>query len=159
MKLIRWLFSFGAKYRKREEKYFKDSRRIGNGGHLIMLILYALAPLVSLWALFNLNWDADYWPLKFFCFAGVIFIVHAPTELMVTGIIALRHRAAMKMANKVHNTIETQVTGKESSREIRGTSPKTDLAIGITGIILSIAVVVAFVIMLMYYLTHPYLYI
>ena len=149
MRFIKWLFSFGTKYRKREEKYFQDSRRIGNGGYLITLILYAAVPLVSLWALFHLRWDSDYWPLKIFCFAGVIFIVHAPAELMVTGIIALRHRAAMKLANKMHNTIETQVTGQQSSREIRGTSPKMDLVIGITGIVLSIAVVAAFVSMLM----------
>ena len=40
---IKWLFNFGAKYRKREEEYHRISRKFGNSGELFGFVIYAAA--------------------------------------------------------------------------------------------------------------------
>ena len=85
-------------------------------------------------------------------------IFTAPTELMVLGIVALRHRLRMRVQNQVENAaiggLAEAISGKEMTeedkkhleeRKARGTSDKLDLVIGILGIVMSVVVVIAFV--------------
>ena len=89
---------------------------------------------------------------------GAILILYVPTELMVIGVIALRHRLRMKIENKVtsvaiEKTVEAisgeEITGENKEEvenyEARGTADKYDLTVGILGIVLSVVVVIAFI--------------
>ena len=153
---LKFMFSFGEKYRKREEKYARDSRKFGNSGELIVLIILAVIPILSLWGLFH---DIGMWKIP--CILGVTLILYSPSELMITGIVALRHRAKMKIQNKVEGALigktaemiaGEDITEKDKEKinnyEAKGTAHKYDLAVGILGITLSIAVVITFVVML-----------
>ena len=161
MKFFGWIikyFNFGKKYRKREGEYHNKSKKLGTSGELLMLVFYTALPLLSLWGAFKLPWEGEILILKIFCFLGILFIFQAPAELMITGIVALRHRAKMKLKNKVTGEILGKTTevlsGQELSEEAKdkvenyeakGTANRYDLVVGILGIVLSVAVVVAFV--------------
>ena len=154
MKFLKWFFSFGAKYRKREAEYARRSRKFGTSGEMFGLFLLAAVPLLSAWGLF-----ADISSgLKVACIFGAILILYVPTELMVIGVIALRHRLRMKIENKVtsvaiEKTVEAisgeEITGENKEEvenyEARGTADKYDLTVGILGIVLSVVVVIAFI--------------
>lgn len=154
MKLLKWFFNFGEKYRKKEEEYARKSRKLGTSGELIGLFLLSAVPLLSLWGMFSniaIGW-------KLLLIIGVVTIFYIPGELMVTGIVALRHRLKMKITNKIHGAMLEKTTevlsGEELSEEnkekfgnykAKGTAPKYDLVVGICGIALSVLVIVAFV--------------
>lgn len=155
-KFLKFMFSFGEKYRKREEKYARDSRKFGTSGDLFVLIILAVIPVLSLWGLFS---DIGMWKIP--CILGVTLILYSPPELMITGIVALRHRARMKIQNKVEGALigktAEMIAGEKMSEadkeqvenyEAKGTAHKYDLAVGILGITLSIAAVIAFAVML-----------
>ncbi len=159
MNILKWFFSFGEKYRKKEQDYANKSRKFGTSGELVTLILFTALPLLSLWGCFAVPWEGNYWILKIFCILGALSIFMVPSELMILGIVALRHRLKMKIANKVHDVVIENVTetvsGQELSEEdkqkmeeknLRGTANRYDLAVGIIGIVASIAVVIAFVV-------------
>ncbi len=118
------------------------------------LILYTAVPLLSLWGLFS---DV-HWGLKIFCGMGALTIFMAPSELMITGIVALRHRMRMRVQNKVEGAMigktAEMISGEELTGEAkekidnyqaRGTADTYDLVVGICGIVLSIVVVLAFI--------------
>ncbi|MBR2052935.1 MAG: hypothetical protein IKB21_02695 [Clostridia bacterium] len=154
MKFLKWFFNFGEKYRKKEEEYAQKSRKFGTSGELIALFFLSAVPLLSLWGMFSniaLGW-------KLLLIVGVVTIFYIPGELMVMGIVALRHRMKMKAINKVHGAMMEKTTEILSGEEVtgenkekfenykaKGTAPKYDLAVGICGIALSVLVVVAFV--------------
>ena len=155
-KFLKFMFAFGEKYRIREEKYASDSRRFGTSGDLFVMIILAALPLLSLWGLFS---DIGMWKIP--CILGVTLILYSPTELMITGIVALRHRARMKIQNKVEGALigktAEMIAGENMSEqdkekvenyEAKGTAHKYDLAVGILGISLSIIVVIAFICLL-----------
>jgi len=84
-------------------------------------------------------------------------IFTAPTELMILGIVALRHRIRMRIQNKVEDVaiggLAEAISGQEMTEEARkkleeskarGTADKMDLVIGILGIVMSVVVVIAF---------------
>lgn len=163
MKLLSKIFNFGAKYRKQEADYHDESKRSGAVGHLITLILTAAIPLLGLWGAFQLPWgDTAISLLKVLCIVACISITTVPSDLMILGIVALRHRARMKIQNKVENVViagvaET-ITGQEMTdedkqklqeRPAKGTDHKMDLTVGILGIVMSVLVVVAFVALLL----------
>ena len=152
-KFFKFMFAFGEKYRKREEKYARDSRKFGTSGELVYLIILAAIPILSLWGLFS---DIGMW--KIACVLGVTLILYAPPELMITGIVALRHRVRMKIQNKIEGALigktAEMLSGEKMSEsdkekvenyEAKGTAHKYDLAVGIIGISLSIIVVIAFI--------------
>ena len=154
MKLLKWFFSFGEKYRKREKEYHRRSKKFGTAGEIMGLILYTAVPLLSLWGLFS---DV-HWGLKILCGMGALTIFMAPSELMITGIVALRHRMRMKVQNKVEGAMigktAEMISGEELTGEAkekidnyqaRGTADTYDLVVGICGIVLSIVVVLAFI--------------
>ena len=100
--------------------------------------------------------------LKVLCIVACISITTVPSDLMILGIVALRHRARMKIQNKVENVViagvaET-ITGQEMTdedkqklqeRPAKGTDHKMDLTVGILGIVMSVLVVVAFIALLL----------
>lgn len=161
MKIFKWIinfFNFGKKYRKREEEYHNKTKRLGTSGELITLILWSAIPLLSLWGAFKLPWEGGYVVLRIFCFLGLFTILYAPTELMITGIVALRHRLRMKVQNKIEGAMIGKtaelISGEEMTEEdkektknykAKGTSSGYDLAVGIIGITMSVVVVVAFI--------------
>jgi len=159
-KFLTFLFGFRTKYRKQEEAYHNESRRRGPVGHLIGLILTSAIPLLSLWGAFALPWSNSMWVLKIFCIACCFMIITVPSELLILGIVALRHRIRMRVQNKVEGSIldktADMIAGEKRSEEdrkrvenyeARGTQNKMDLVIGILGIVMSILVVIAFVTM------------
>lgn len=98
--------------------------------------------------------------MESFCILGSCSIYLASTEMMITGIVALRHALRMKIQNKVEDeasiAIAEAVTGQEvseeqrakvSERKARGTAYGYDLTVGIVGITLSVLVTVAFIVM------------
>lgn len=168
MRLLKWfgrIFNFGAKYRKEEEKYHKESKKSGPVGHLITLILTSVIPLLSLWGAIELPWSGEYmWIFKIFCILGSLMIFTAPTELFILGVVALRHRVRMRIQNKVEDAaiggLAEAISGQELTEEAkqklkedkaRGTADKMDLVIGILGIVMSVFVVIAFATILLCY--------
>lgn len=160
MKFLKWFFNFGKKYKKREEEYHRKSKKFGTSGEILTILLYTALPLLSLWGAFKISWGATEfsWVLKLFCIAGCLSIFTLPSDIMITAIVALRHRLRMKVQNKVEDVAIEQlaetISGQEMTDEqkqkleddkARGTAPKYDLAVGILGIICSVAVVIAFV--------------
>ena len=153
---IKWFFNFGAKYRKREEEYHRRSKKFGNSGELFGFVIYVAVPLLALWGAFALPWSI--W--KVFCIIGSCTIYLSATEMMITGIVAFRHALRMKVQNKIEDeaaiAIAETITGKEateeerqkvSERQAKGTAYKYDMAVGITGITLSVLVTIAFITM------------
>ena len=152
--------NFGKKYRKKEEKYHKDSKRYGTSGELIFLFFESAIPLLSIWGAFELPWEGGWALLKIFCFVGMALIFQTPTDLMITGIVALRHRFRMKMQNKIekvaleksYELVDGEISAEEKEKienhKAKGTAYRYDLAVGIIGITLSVLVVVAFVVLL-----------
>ncbi len=162
MKFLKWMFGFGKKYRKREEEYARKSRKFGTSGELVFLFILALIPLISLWGLFYPTST----PILVLSIFGTLIIFYAPKELLIIGIVALRHSARMKIENKITGKLigktaevisgqELNETQKEDldNYKARGTAHKYDIAVGICGIVLSVLVVVAFVTMLFLLLT------
>jgi len=160
MKFIKWfikfMFGFREKYKKREEEYHRRSKRFGTSGELVGIIIYTAVPLLSLWGVIALEWGV----LKFFAWLGVLTIFLSPKELMITGIVALRHRVRMKVQNKVEGAaitglaeaIKGDVTAEEKAElekekkeyTARGTAYTYDLVVGILGITMAVVVVIAF---------------
>ena len=157
--MVKWIiefFNFGKKYRKREEEYHRKSKKFGTSGELLTIIFFTALPLLSLWGVHALPWEGGMVALKILCCFGLTTILMAPGELMITGIVALRHRLRMKVQNKVegklYDTLDS-VSGKEPTEEddkaeeykARGTASGYDLTVGILGIVMSVVVVVAFI--------------
>ena len=160
-KFLSFMFNFGKKYRAREEKYHSDSVKHGRSMVLIEIIIYTLVPILSIIGLRFLPWDGGTgWltALKVFCFLFGFTLFFAPSELMITGIVALRHRARMKVQNAIENKVQDvldDITNEnveenkdEKPRVAKGTANKYDLVVGILGILCSIAVVVTCVLLI-----------
>ena len=157
-KFLSFMFNFGKKYRAREEKYHRDSVKHGRGMVLIEIIIYTAIPILSIIGLRFLPWEESYKALKIFCFLFGFTLFFAPSELMITGIVALRHRARMKIQNAVENkaiqildgdlTDDNNEKPDVQERVAKGTANKYDLVVGILGILCSIAVVVTCVLLL-----------
>ena len=162
MKFIKWFFNFGAKYRKQVEKYEDNNRTIGPIANFIVLVFAAAIPLLALWGVFALNWG-DLWPVNLLCVAlafGSIFKV--PSELMIFSIVAIRHGIKTRIENKVEGfanehldensvgkvIVEETITNRKGKR----TKPVWDFIIGTIGILLSIGVVIAFVVLFFWFL-------
>lgn len=158
MKFLKWfgnLFNFKNKYSKEEQKYHEETKRYGLFGHLLNLVLFSAIPLLALWGVFAIQ----HWGWKLFLIVIALgSICKIPSDFMITGIVALRHRAKMKIANKIEDVVvenaKELVKGEEltdeekqqiKDKKIAGTSPKTDLIVGILSIVLSIGLVFAFV--------------
>jgi len=163
MKILQAFFNFGKKYRKREEEYERKSRKFGTSGELLTLFFLSAVPLLSLWGLFS---DIDFiWKIILFFFAASICYI--PGELMIIGIVALRHRMKKKLESKItgavlNKTVEV-VSGEEVAEEVkeenknyksRGTADTYDLVVGVLGIVLSIFVVAAFIILFFLFLSQ-----
>ena len=162
IRFVRWFFGFGKKYRKREAEYARKSRKFGTSGELIFLFILAVVPVISLWGIFNPPSTI----LFIFSILGALLIFYVPKELLIIGIIALRHRAKMKIENKltgklVGKTAEA-ISGQELSENAKqdldnfeaiGTANKYDLTVGLCGIILSALVIVAFVVILLLFIS------
>lgn len=155
-KFITWFFNFGKKYKKREEKYHSDSKRFGTSGELITIILNtALAILMTIGA-FKLPWGEISGIFKIICIIAFIpFAFTTSCDLMIIGIIALRHRMRMKIQNKIEGEaiggLAEAIAGEKRSDEdrekiknyeARGTAHKYDLVVGIAGIVCSVAVII-----------------
>jgi len=166
-KVVTWLFGFGAKYKKREQEYHRRSKKFGNAGEFAGMFVYAIIPLLSLWGLFKIPFDGAWWVVKLFCFLGSLFIYVSVSELIITSVVALRHSLRMKIQNKVEGaaigklaeTISGQKMDEEAKEkaenyEARGTNHKYDKAVGITGIVLAGLLIVAFALMLFFFLAE-----
>lgn len=164
MRFIKWFFSFGAKYRKQVEKYEDNNRTIGPIANFIVLVFATAIPLLALWGVFALNWG-DLWPVNLLCVAlafGSIFKV--PSELMIFSIVAIRHGIKTRIENKVEGfanehldensvgkvIVEETITNRKGKR----TKPVWDFIIGTIGILLSIGVVIAFVVLFFWFLAN-----
>ena len=162
---IEKFINFGRKYKVKEEEYHADRLKFGPWGQVVMLILYCAVPLFCLWGVFHLPWDGYYILLQILMIIGCFTIFKAPTDLFILGVIALRHRAKMKIQSKVEGAVIAKTAELAAGEEITeqekadiedikqnheavGTAHKFDLAIGILGISFSILVVGAFIAML-----------
>jgi len=165
MKILKWLFAFGAKYRKREAEYERRSRKFGKSGDIVGIVLYTAIPIISLIGAFMLDWQGGLAVLKIIAIIGALTIFVAPGELIITGLVALRHSLKMRVKNKVEGAVisktaeviskeldvDTSEEAKEKAKqnaenyEARGTNHKYDMVVGISGIVCAVGVVVAFV--------------
>jgi len=156
LKFFQWFFNFGKKYKKREEKYHRDSRKFGTSGELITVILYTAFPILMTIGAFKLPWGEISGVFKIICIIAFIPATFwTASELMITGIVALRHRMRMKIQNKVEGEaiggLAEAISGKEMTAEdeqkikdykAKGTAHKYDLVVGISGIVCSVAVII-----------------
>lgn len=155
-KFITWFFNFGKKYKKREEKYHRDSKRFGTSGELITIVLNTAFAILMTIGAFKLPWGEISGIFKVLCIIAFIpFTFHTASELMIIGIIALRHRMRMKIQNKIEGeaigALAETIAGEKRSDEdrekiknyeARGTAHKYDLVVGIMGIVCSVAVII-----------------
>lgn len=155
-KFITWFFNFGKKYKAREEKYHRDSKKFGTSGELITIVLNTAAAILMTIAAFKLPWGEVSGVFKVLCIIGFIpFAFHTSSELMIIGIVALRHRMRMKIQNKIEGEaiggLAEAIAGEKRSDEDRekiknyeakGTAHKYDLVVGIMGIVCSVAVII-----------------
>ena len=160
-KIITWFFNFGKKYKQREEKYHRDSRKFGTSGELITIIMYTAFPILMTIGAYKLPWGEISGVFKIICIIAFIPATFwAASELMITGIVALRHRMRMKIQNKIEGEaighLAETISGQEMSAEdeqkvkeykAKGTAHKYDLVVGILGIVCSIAVIITCVIL------------
>ena len=164
MKFIKWFFNYGVKYREQVEKYEDNNRTIGPIANFIVLVFTTAIPLLALWGVFALPW-ADMWPANLLCMAlafGSIFKV--PSELMIFSLVAIRHGIKTRIENKVESLanehLEDGNIGKEiveetiTNRKGKRTKPVWDFIIGTIGILLSIGVVIAFVVLFFWFLSQ-----
>ena len=164
MKFIKWFFNYGVKYRKQVEKYEDNNRTIGPIANFIVLVFTTAIPLLALWGVFKLPWG-DLWPVNLLCVAlafGSIFTV--PSELMIFSLVAIRHGIKTRIENKVESLanehldensvgkviVEETITNRKGKR----TKPVWDFIIGTIGILLSIGVVIAFVVLFFWFLAN-----
>ena len=152
-KFITWFFNFGKKYKAREEKYHRDSKRFGTSGELIGIILHTALPILVTIGAFKLPWSEISCIFKILCIISFIpATIWAASELMITGIVALRHRMRMKIQNKIEgeaiDALADTIAGEKRSDEdrekiknyeARGTAHKYDLVVGIMGIVCSVS--------------------
>ena len=164
MKFIKWFFNYGVKYRKQVEKYEDNNRTIGPIANFIVLVFTTAIPLLALWGVFKLPWG-DLWPVNLLCVAlafGSIFTV--PSELMIYSLVAIRHGIKTRIATKMENMVEQldeNIVG-EQTKELASTAvikekrtkPVWDFIIGTIGILLSIGVVIAFVVLFFWFLAN-----
>ena len=66
-KFITWFFNFGKKYKKREEKYHRDSKKFGTSGELITVILNTAFPILMTIGAFKLPWGEISGIIKIIC--------------------------------------------------------------------------------------------
>lgn len=164
MKFIKWFFNYGVKYRKQVEQYEDNNRTIGPIANFVVLAFTTAIPLLALWGMFKFPW-ADMWPLNLLCTAlafGAIFKV--PSELMIYSLVAIRHGIKTRIENKVESLanehldensvgkviVEETITNRKGKR----TKPIWDFIIGTIGILLSIGVVIAFVVLFFWFLSN-----
>lgn len=167
MKLINWFFNFSKKYSKVEREYSDTSRKIGPVWNFISLALMTAIPLLTLWGAFAISWGGNMWIFKILCIVfAIASIFKVPSELAIFGIVALRHRVNTSIQGKIEGVVTEKVMeldGQElteedkqalKSKKVRGAHPKADLIIGILGLVFSVLVVVAFVVMLILFAKH-----
>lgn len=166
-KFITWFFNFGKKYKKREEKYHRDSKKFGTSGELITIIMYTAFPILMTIGAFKLPWGEISGVFKVICIIAFIPATFwAASEIMITGIVALRHRMRMKIQNKIEGEaiggLAEAIAGQERSDEdrekiknyeARGTAHKYDLVVGIMGIVCSVAVIITCAILFFTFIT------
>ena len=155
-KFITWFFNFGKKYKNREEKYHRDSKKFGTSGEMITIIMYTAFPILLTIGAFKLPWGEISGVFKIICIIAFIPATFwAASEVMITGIVALRHRMRMKIQNKIEGEaiggLAEAIAGEKRSDEdrekiknyeARGTAHKYDLVVGITGIVCSVAIII-----------------
>ena len=105
---------------------------------------------------FKLPWGEVSGVFKIICIIAFIPATFwTASELMIIGIVALRHRLRMKIQNKVEGEaighLAEAISGQEMSQEdeqkvknykAKGTAYKYDLVVGIMGIVCSVAVII-----------------
>jgi len=153
------IFGFGKRYRQKELAYARDSRRFGTSWALISVIILSAVPIACLWGAFFVS--EPIW--RVFCIIGCLTILYFPKELMITGIVALRHRTKMKIQSRVEGELiegfAESITGENAdgygeSYKARGTASGYDLAVGIIAILFSVLVIVAFVLCFFWLFEH-----
>lgn len=155
--LTHW-FNFGKKYRDKEQKYYNNSKKFGTSGMLIENLLISSIPLLALWGSFKAG--GDLFPLKILCIMLCFSIFIIPGELMVNGIVAIRHAVKKKAENVIASQVMSKtaemISGEETKIEhkTKGTAYAYDIVVGILAIVLSIAVVVGFIVMFFGFLSH-----
>ena len=165
MKFLKWFFNFGVKYHKQAEKYEDNNRTFGPIANFILLVLTTAIPLLTLWGAFELPWGEYMWMLKILCaILAFASIMKVPSELMIFSIVAIRHGFKTRIENKIENTanehledgnigkviVEETITNRKGKR----TKPVWDFIIGTIGILLSIGVIIAFIAMFFYFVSH-----
>ena len=155
-KFITWFFNFGKKYKKREEKYHRDTKKLVTSGELVTVILNTAFPILMTIGAFKLPWGEISGIFKIICIICFIpFTFYTASELTIIGIVALRHRMRMKIQNKIEGEaighLAETISGKEMTEEDRqkvknyeakGTAYKYDLFVGILSIVCAVAVVI-----------------
>ena len=158
MRLLKSIFSifcFGKIYRKKEKKYNSETKKYGGLGNLITLILTASIPLLAVWGAYKLPWgELHIIIFKIICiFVAISSIFKVPGELFVLGIVAFKHRAKMKLQEKIETRVNKELkerTGEEITLngvdiKNRECARRWDLAIGFISIIMSILVILTFI--------------
>ena len=165
MKFIKWFFNYGVKYRKQVEKYEDNNRTIGPIANFIVLVFTTAIPLLALWGMFKLPWSEYMWILKILCgIFAFASIMKVPSELMIFSVVAIRHGFKTRIATKMENMVEQldeNIVG-EQTKELASTAvikekrtkPVWDFIIGTIGILLSIGVVIAFVVLFFWFLSN-----
>ena len=119
--------------------YLKESKNIGQ---ILGLFLLAALPLLSLWGAFKLPWDGEALiVLKVLCILMSCSIIKVASDILIIGIVALRHRMRMKVENKMIGALTDIVDDvpnkqNEQAYQAKGTNDRYDLAVGIVGIVL-----------------------